>query len=82
MPLRTLLELPAEIASAFFFAASVGVGAGAITASHTHRLVPAFQVALAAFLVASASFGYAIWRARRLRSRRMFRRIRAVVARR
>lgn len=80
--MRTLLDLPAEIATAFFFSASIGVAAGTITASHTHRLVPACQVALAAFLVASASFGYAIWRARRLRSRRMFRRIRVAAGRR
>jgi hypothetical protein len=77
-----VLDLPAEIATAFFFAASIGVGAGTVAASHTHRLVPAFQVALVAFLVATASFGYAIWRSRRLRSKRMFRRIRMVVARR
>jgi membrane protein implicated in regulation of membrane protease activity len=81
-PLRDLIELPAEIATAFFFAASIGVGAGAVAASHTHRLAPTFQVALAAFLVAAASFTYAIWRSRRLRSRRMFRRMRTVVARR
>ncbi len=80
--MRTLLDLPAEIATAFFFAASIGIASGTIAASHTHRLSPAFQVALAAFLMASASFGYAIWRARRLRSRRMFHRIRAVVGRR
>jgi membrane protein implicated in regulation of membrane protease activity len=80
--LRTLLDLPAEIATAFFFAASIGVGAGTVAASHTHRLAPTFQVALAVFLVAAASFGYAIWRARRLRSRRMFRRMRVVVVRR
>jgi len=80
--LHTLFDLPAEIATAFFFAASIGVGAGTVAASHTQRLVPAFQVALAAFLVAAASFGYAIWRGRRLRSRRMFRRIRVVAARR
>jgi membrane protein implicated in regulation of membrane protease activity len=74
---RTLLELPAEIATAFFFAAAVGVGAGVVAARHTHRLTPAFQVALAAFAVAAASFGYAIWRGRRQRSRRMFRRLRS-----
>ena len=78
--MRTLLELPAEIATAFFFAASIGVGAGVVAAGHTHRLIPAFQVALVTFLVAAASFSYAIWRSRHLRSRRMFRRIRAVVA--
>jgi len=77
---RTLLELPLEIATAFFFAASIGVGAGVVAASRTHRLVPAFQVALAAFIGAAASFGYAIWRNHRSRSRRMFRRIRPVSA--
>src|SRR5262245_1979618 len=56
-PLRTLLELPVEIATAFFFSATVGVAAGVVAASHTHRLTPAVQVALAAFMVAAASFG-------------------------
>jgi hypothetical protein len=78
----TVLELPGEIATAFFFAGSIGVVAGTVAASHTHRLIPACQVALAAFLAASASFGYAIWRSRRLRSRRMARRMSMVVARR
>lgn len=78
--MRTLLDLPVEIATAFFFAASVGVGAGTVVASHTHRLVPAIQVTLAVFAVAAASFGYAIWRDHRSRSRRMFRRIRPVAA--
>jgi membrane protein implicated in regulation of membrane protease activity len=71
--LRPLLELPAEIATAFFFAAAIGVVAGTVVAARTHRLTPAIQVALAAFAVAAASFGYAIWRGRRLRSRRMVR---------
>jgi hypothetical protein len=77
---RALLELPVEIATAFFFSASIGVGAGAVVATHTHRLAPAFQVAVAAFLLAAASFGYAIWRGHRSRSRRMFRRLRLVSA--
>jgi hypothetical protein len=74
--LGTLLELPREIATALFFAAAIGVGAGALAAGRTHRLLPAFHVALAAFAVAAASFGYAIWRNHRWRSRRMFRRLR------
>lgn len=78
--MRTLLELPLEIATAFFFAASIGVGAGAVAASRIHRLGPALHVALAAFLFAAASFGYAIWRNHRSRSRRMFRRLRPVSA--
>jgi len=79
-PVRALLELPVEIATAFFFAASVGIGAGVVAASRIHRLGPALLVALAAFVVAAASFGYAIWRNHRSRSRRMFRRIRVVAA--
>lgn len=74
--MRTLLDLPVEIATAFFLAASVGVGAGVVVAGRTQRLVPAVQVALAAFAVAAASLGYAVWRNHRARSRRMFRRAR------
>lgn len=68
----TFLELPREIATALFFAAAIGIGAGALVAGRTQRLLPAFQVAGGAFAVAIASFGYAIWRHRRWRSRRMF----------
>jgi hypothetical protein len=67
----TLLDLPREIASAMFFAAAIAVGAGTLVAGRTHRLQPAIHVALAAFAVALASFGYAIWRNHR-RPRRMF----------
>jgi hypothetical protein len=68
----TLLDLPREIATALFFAAAIAVGAGALVAGRTHRLLPALYVALGAFLAAVASFGYAIWRSHRWRSRRMF----------
>jgi len=68
----TLLDLPREIATAFFFAAAIGVATGAVVAGRTQRLAPAVPVALGAFGIAAASFGYAIWRNRRLRSRRMF----------
>jgi hypothetical protein len=71
----TLLELPCEIATALFFAAAIGVGAGAVVAGHTHRLSPAVHAAIGAFAVASASFGYALWRNHRWRSRRMFGRV-------
>lgn len=71
----TFLELPREIATALFFAAAIGIGAGALVAGRTQRLVPAIHVAVGAFLVALASFGYAIWRSHRGRSRRMFRSI-------
>jgi hypothetical protein len=67
-----LLELPREIATAFFFAAAIGIATGAVVAGRTQRLAPAFPVALGAFAIAAASFGYAIWRHHRLRARRMF----------
>lgn len=67
--MRTLLHLPLEIATAFFFAASIGVGAGVVAISYTHRLGDGFRIALAAFLAAGAGFGYAIWRNYRPRRR-------------
>jgi hypothetical protein len=67
-----LLDLPREIATAFFFAAAIGIATGAVVAGRTQRLAPALPVALGAFAVAAASFGYAIWRNHRWRSRRMF----------
>ena len=71
----TLLDLPREIATALFFAAAIGIGAGALVAGRTQRLWPAFHVALGAFAIAIASFGYAIWRNHRRPSRRMFKRL-------
>ncbi|MBO0763720.1 MAG: hypothetical protein J2P50_03890 [Hyphomicrobiaceae bacterium] len=68
----TLLELPREIATALFFAAAIGVAGGALIAVRTHRLMPALYVALGTFAMALTSFGYAIWRNHRWRSRRMF----------
>jgi len=66
---RMLLHLPLEIATAFFFAASVGVGAGVATISYTHRLGDGLRIAFAAFLAAAVAFGYVIWRTYRPRSR-------------
>ena len=70
--MSTLLELPREIATALFFAAAIGIGTGALVAGRTQRLLPAFHVALGAFAIAAASFGYAIWRNHRRHPRRMF----------
>ncbi len=71
----TLLDLPREIATALFFAAAIGIGAGAVVAGRTQRLLPALHVALGAFAIAVASFGYAIWRNHRRHSRRRFTRL-------
>jgi hypothetical protein len=80
-PVGTLLELPREIATALFFAAAIGIGAGALVAGRTQRLLPAFHVAIAVFAIAIASFGYAIWRNHRWRSRRMFKPLASAVRR-
>ena len=69
----TFLDLPREIATALFFAAAIAVAAGALVAGRTQRLLPAAHVAAGAFVIALASFAYAIWRNHRWRSRRMFR---------
>lgn len=74
--MRTLLHLPLEIATAFFFAASIGIGAGVVATSYTHRLGDGLKMALVAFLVAGAGFGYAIWRAYRPEPKRPARRLR------
>src|SRR6185312_9613185 len=69
----TFLDLPREIATALFFAAAIAVAAGALVAGRTQRLLPAAHVAAGAFVIALASFAYAIWRNHRRHSRRMFR---------
>lgn len=60
--MRTLLHLPLEIATAFFFAASIGIGAGVVATSYTHRLGDGLRVAAVALVLAAAGFGFAIWR--------------------
>lgn len=67
--MRTFLHLPVEIATAFFFAASIGIGTGVVTTSYSHRLGDGLKVAVVAFLVAAAGFGYVIWRNYRPRSK-------------
>jgi membrane protein implicated in regulation of membrane protease activity len=59
---RTFLNASVETLTAFFFAASIGIGAGVAATSFTHRLGQGVWVAGIAFLVAMASFGYVIWR--------------------
>ena len=62
MPCAVIFDLSIEILTALFFAASIGIGAGVAAISFTHRLGDGLKVAVVAFLVASATFGYVIWR--------------------
>lgn len=78
--MRTLLHLPLEIATAFFFAASIGIGSGVVAISYTHRLGDGLRTALVAFVVAAAGFGYAIWRSYHPRPKRAMRRMRTASA--
>ena len=71
--MRSLLYLPVEIATAFFFAASIGIGSGVVAISYTHRLGDGVKVALVGFVAAAAGFGYAIWRNYRPRPKRALR---------
>lgn len=74
--MRTLLHLPLEIATAFFFAASIGIGAGVVATSYTHRLGDGLRVAALAFLVTAAGFGFVIWRNYRPRPKSVLRHLR------
>lgn len=65
--MRALLHLPLEIASAILFAASIGIGAGVVVISYTHRLGDGFKAAPIVFVIAAAGFGYIIWRTYRPR---------------
>lgn len=69
--MRALLYLPVEIATAFFFAASIGIGSGVVVISYTHRVGDGVKAALVAFLVAAAAFGYSIWRSYRPRQKQV-----------
>jgi hypothetical protein len=57
-----MLHLTVEVATAFFFSASIGVGAGVAAISFSHRLSDGFLCALLAFLLAGTAFGYVLWR--------------------
>jgi hypothetical protein len=65
--MRSLWYLPVEIVTAFFFAASIGIGSGVVVISYTQRVGDGLKVALLGFLAAAVGFGYAIWRSYRPR---------------
>jgi membrane protein implicated in regulation of membrane protease activity len=78
--MRALLRLPLEIATAFFFTASIGIGAGVAAVSFTHRLGDGVKAAILAFVLAAATYGYLIWRTYRPQSATPVRRLRTIQA--
>jgi hypothetical protein len=60
--MRNMLHMTIEIATAFFFSASIGIGAGVAAVSFTHRLSDGLVFSLLAFLLSAATYGYVIWR--------------------
>lgn len=78
--MREILHSLLEIATGFFFASSIGIGAGVATVSFTHRLGDGLKVALVAFVCSAAVLGYVIWRNYRPAQTRRLRRLRALDA--
>ena len=60
--MRSLFQLPLDIATAFFFSASIGIAAGIVAVSFSHRLGDGALYGIASFALAAATFGYLIWR--------------------
>ena len=60
--MRLLLRLPLDIATSFFFAASIGIAAGVVAISYSHRLSDGLKFGLLGFLIAAGGFGYFIYR--------------------
>lgn len=63
--MRRWIHLPVEILTAALFSASIGIAAGAVAVSFTHRLGDGLTFGLPALLVAVLSFGFVLWRAYR-----------------
>ncbi len=68
--MRSLLQLPLDIATAFFFSASIGIAAGVVAISFSHRLGDGALYGIPSFALAAATFGYLIWRSFRPRRAR------------
>ena len=58
----SLFQLLLDIATAFFFSASIGVAAGVVAVSFSHRLGDGALYGIPSFALAAATFGYLIWR--------------------
>ena len=73
--MRSLFQLPLDIATAIFFSASIGIAAGVVAISFSHRLGDGVLYGLPSFALAAATFGYLIWRSFRPRKARVSRAI-------
>jgi len=73
--MRSLFQLPIDIATAFFFSASIGIAAGVVAISFSHHLGDGILYGLPSFALAAATFGYLIWRSFRPRKARVSRAI-------
>ena len=70
--MRSLLRLPLEIAISFFFASSIGIAAGVVAISFSHRLGDGLKFGVPAFLIAAGGFGYFLYRSYRPARERTF----------
>lgn len=60
--MRSLLRLPLDIATSFFFAASIGIAAGVVAVSFTFRLGDGLKSGALGFLIAAGAFGFHLYR--------------------
>lgn len=63
--MRKWVYLPVEILTAALFSISIGIAAGVVTISFTHRLGDGLIFGIPALLLALLSFGFVLWRAYR-----------------
>jgi hypothetical protein len=60
--MRSLLRLPLEIATSLFFSLSIGIAAGVVAVSFSHRLGDGLKFGIPGFLIAAFGFGYFLYR--------------------
>lgn len=63
--MRKWIYLPVEILTAALFSISIGIAAGVVAISFTHRLGDGLTFGLPALLLAVLAFGFVLWRAYR-----------------
>jgi hypothetical protein len=63
--MRSLLRLPLDIVTSFFFVSSIGIASGVVAISFSHRLGDGLRFGVPAFLLAAAGFGYFLYRSYR-----------------